>query len=108
MQPRLLIKAGSSKSKLEQVPVNSEPVRIDNDAFEGFVSVRIDDFLGPKGSLEGPRHPPSGAFSEPSDTFSILLHGRFKNEVDAKDVVSLLTRSCASLVSRVLPAVPRS
>lgn len=87
-QPRILCRAGASRSSMSAVAVNSgEAVHISTDEFEGSIAVRIKDYLGPK-SREGPRNPVHG-FSEAADTWSVQIQGRFKKEgVTADEVVS--------------------
>ena len=86
-QPRILCLAGDSRDALQPVAVNSgEAIQINTDEFEGSISVRIKDYLGPKGK-EGPRNPAHG-FSEAADTWSVQIQGRFKKEgVTADEVV---------------------
>ena len=82
-QPRILVQAGSSLSALSDVDVNGEAHDVSSNLFEGSVGVRLDGYLGKDASS------PSSPKAEFHDgaTFSIVIQGRFKDEIKAAEVV---------------------
>ncbi|KAL8280942.1 hypothetical protein RQP46_006621 [Phenoliferia psychrophenolica] len=82
-QPRLLVLAGSSLSSLSPVAVNSEPHDVSSSLFKGAVSVRLDGYLGKDAVAPSS---PTTAFHDGA-TFSIVIRGRFKEEIKAAEVL---------------------
>ncbi|GEM07647.1 duf1769 family protein [Rhodotorula toruloides] len=74
--PRVRISAGPSLSSLQPLTPNSSPVRISSPTWDGFISVRLRGYPGEHG-LE----------LEEGTTWSICFEGRWKEEVEAEEVM---------------------
>lgn len=86
--PRIICRAGPSLDALSPVDVNRTPIHIDGPHFEGDVAVRLKDYRGPKLEEGNYARQPEQAFMGEGDTWSISFQGRWKNEVNADEVVS--------------------
>jgi hypothetical protein len=91
--PKLRISASSSPSSPSQVlsPNASTPTRVSSDLFEGDILVRIKDYNGESG--DGVKRPePEGheyfIGDRDGKTWSILVRGRWKEEVDGQYIMS--------------------
>ncbi|KAK4700283.1 hypothetical protein P7C70_g5967, partial [Phenoliferia sp. Uapishka_3] len=82
-QPRILVKAGSSLASLTEVSVNGSPHDVSSSRFEGSVGVRIEHWLGATSSSPSS---PEAPFQDGA-TFSIVINGRFKEEIKAHEVL---------------------
>ncbi|KAJ8294861.1 Pre-mRNA-splicing factor cwf23 [Rhodotorula toruloides] len=87
--PRVRVSAGPSLSSLEPISINGPPLSISSTSWEGSISVRLKDYPGLK---EG-----EGEGLEEGVTWSISFEGRWKGEVSAEEVVSLLSLLLLSL-----------
>ena len=83
-QPRILVQAGSTLSRLSDVDVNGAAHDVSSDLFEGSVSVRLEGYLGKAATSQSS---PTSLFHDDA-TFSIVIRGRFKQEINAAEVVS--------------------
>lgn len=117
-QPVISVLAGPSLDSLTPLTVNSsEPHSISSPSsgFSGRVAVRIVDYLGPEGVSQPKTELKDGA------TMSIVVQGKWEEEVEADEVVSIflllfvlkyweeLTRSletrCLETAGRILFAI---
>jgi hypothetical protein len=90
--PRIICRAGPSLDALSPVDVNRTPIHIDGPHFEGDVAVRLKDYRGPKSQEGNYARQPEQAFMGEGDTWSISFQGRWKDEVNADEVVSRAPR----------------
>lgn len=86
--PRIICRAGPSLDALSPVDVNRTPIHIDGPQFEGDIAVRLKDYRGPKSDEGKFVRQPEQAFMGEGDTWSISFQGRWKDEVNADEVVS--------------------
>ncbi|KWU43016.1 DUF1769-domain-containing protein, partial [Rhodotorula sp. JG-1b] len=85
--PRIICRAGPSLDALSPVDVNRTPIHIDGPHFEGDVAVRLKDYRGPRSEEGKFVRQPEQAFMGEGDTWSISFQGRWKDEVNADDVL---------------------
>lgn len=105
--PRIICRAGPSLDALSQVDVNRTPIHIDGPLFEGDVAVRLKDYRGPKAEEGKYARQPAQPFMADGDTWSISFQGRWKEPVNADEVVRPVPVPTRSVGQRRLVAAHR-
>ncbi|GAA5990942.1 hypothetical protein JCM10908_000090 [Rhodotorula pacifica] len=85
--PRIICHAGPSLDSLSPVDVNRTPLHIDGPHFVGDVAVRLKDYRGPRAEEGKYARQPEQPLMNEGDTWSIAFQGRWKEEVNADEVL---------------------